>query len=180
MPIRPNINQVRSLTDFTTSYQWYVTINPPRGVPFPTSNEINLRCISADIPRLNDQPLSTEIRGHKVWQPGIHVYTPTIVLTMAELIDMLVNNWIQRWREACWRSRTGIHQTKDNIEASITLVRLNRQDEPIWNYHLVGCFLSEYTQDTLGTSNELFRPALTITYDYFVDNRGRAPAPTGE
>lgn len=180
MPIRPTINQVRGLTDFATSYQWYVTIQRAQGAAFPTANEVNLRCISSEVPILNDQPLETSIRGHKVWQPGIHNYTQSITLTLAESIDMKINQWIHDWREACWQSRTGVHKTKDEVEATITLVRLNRQDKPIWNYHLIGCFLSEYTQDTLGTENALFRPTMKIHYDFFVDKAGGTPATTGE
>lgn len=169
MTTRPSIDGVRSLTDFATSYNWFLTVNPSSSGGFPTPADINLRCISSEVPILNDQPLETSIRGHKVWQPGIHTYTQSITLTMAESVNMMINNWILRWREACWQSKTGVHLPKSQVETSITLTRLNRQDQPIWKYHLKGCFLAEYTQDTLGTENALFRPTMKLNYDYFED-----------
>ena len=180
MTKRVSLTEVRSVTDFATSYQWYVTVNKPNKMAsYPNADQINLRCISSEVPVLNDQPLETSIRGHKVWQPGIHNYTQSITLTMAESVTMMIQKWIQSWREICWESLTGVHETKADVETTITLVRLNRQDKPIWNYHLVGCFLSEYTQDTLGTENALFRPTMKINYDYFTDNAGGQPASTG-
>lgn len=177
MTIRPSIEQIRVLTDFVTSYQWYLRFDSfPRAVQgAPSASNLNMRCISSEVPVLNDQPLETSIRGHKVWQPGIHTYTQSITLTMAENIDMLVNEFMMKWREACWKTGTGRHSSKDDVECQITLVRLNRQDQPIWNYHLVGCFLSEYTQDTLGTENALFRPTMKLNYDYFTDSKGESP-----
>lgn len=173
MTVRPTIDQVRTLTDFATSYQWFMRVEQSASGGFPTSEEINLRCISTEIPLLNDTPIETSIRGHKVWQPGIHNYTQSITLTMAESVDMKIMEWIKAWREACYETQTGVHRTKDDVEATIVLTRLNRQDQPIWTYKLIGCFLSQYTQDTLGTENQLLRPTLQINYDYFTDGAGQ-------
>jgi hypothetical protein len=171
MTKRVSLSEIRGIGDFATSYQWYVTVQRAAGANFPTAPEINLRCVSSEVPLLKDAPIETSIRGHKVWQPGIHNYTQSITLTMAEAIDMKINQWIKDWREACWQSFTGIHKLKSEVEAAITLVRLNRQDQPIWKYHLVGCFLSDYTQDTLGTENSTLKPTMVINYDGFTDER---------
>lgn len=177
MSVRPSITQIRTLTDFVTTYQWGLRFDTlPKAISNkPDSSNLNVRCISTTIPKLTNTPLETSIRGHKVWQPGIHNYTQNIVLTMAENIDMLVNTFIANWREACWQSSTGRHSSKDDVECNITLIRFNRQDEPIWNYHLVGCFLADYEQGELNTESALFRPTLTINYDFFTDSKGEAP-----
>lgn len=177
MTMRADIHSLRMLTDFVTSYQWFLRFDSfPSGNEFETTeDDMNIRCISSTIPTFKDQPIPTDIRGHKVWQPGIHQYTQNITLTMAENIDMMINNFIVGWREACRKTGTGVHMMKDEVEANITLVRLNRQDEPIWYYHLVGCFLAGYEQGELGTENTLFRPTLLINYDYFTDGPGDSP-----
>lgn len=174
MAVRADIHSLRNLTDFVTTYQWSLRFDTfPRAVSSPpTTANMNIRCISADIPTFTDQPIATDIRGHKVWQPGIHNYSQTITLTMAENIDMLVNKFIRAWREACFQTGTGRHSSKDDVQCEITLVRLNRQDEAIWNYHLFGCFLSGYEQGQLNAENTTFRPTLRINYDYFTDNEG--------
>ena len=179
MAIRPSILQISNgLGDFATSYQWSVTINKPNAVYTPGSAALNLRCISSEVPLLDDTQIETSIRGHKVWQPGIHNYTPTITLTMAEDVTMIVNTFIKAWREACWQTATGVHQLRNDVKTTVDLVRLNRQDKPIWVYHLIGCFLAKYTQDTLGTENSLLRPTLVLQYDLFTDGPGEtAPNP---
>jgi hypothetical protein len=168
---RPTIDQIRGLGDFATNYQWNVIISGvPNAVSFPDSQDINLRCQSSTIPKATGGKLTTELRGHKVHQSSAPEYNGPITLTMTETVDNVITQWIMDWREACAEVKTGVHQMKSEVEAVIILERLNRQDEKIWQYELVGCFLEDYEPGgDLAATADTLKPTLSISYDYFVD-----------
>lgn len=171
---RPSIENIRSLGDFATVYNWNVEVQTaPQGVPIDTNN-LNLRCVSTTIPTLADSKITVSVRGHKVFQPGVHTYSGTIDLTVVETIDSVVNNWLLAWRELCWQNTTGVQALKSDAQATIIIRRLNRQDNEIWAYKLIGCFLENYTQPTLEAEGNSFNPTMSLAYDYFVDVAGNA------
>lgn len=168
---RPNIDQIRGLGDFATNYQWnlYVMSAPNAVGGFPTTIDVNLRCQSTSVPKATGGKLTTEMRGHKVHQPSALEYSGNIQLTLAETVDNMIIQWIMDWREACAQTRTGVHESKADVEAVLVIERLNRQDEPIWAYKLVGCFLEDYEPGELAATADTIKPTMTISYDYFVE-----------
>lgn len=171
---RPTIDNIRDLGDFATVYKWYLSIDtPPPGVAsFPDSDQLNFRCISADLPKLDGQSIEVTLHGHKVKQPGIHNYSGTITLTFVETIDNLITEAFRQWREACYESKTGIQKSNNDVKAVIRLTRLDRQDVEIYSYKLIGCYLETFDPGgTLSDSaNDTFKPVCTISYDYFEDS----------
>lgn len=172
--MRPTIDEIRNIADFATMYQWNLifAVFPSGLESAPDSSALNLRCISSDIPKLTNQPIEVNIRGHKVKQAGIHNYGGTITLTFVETIDGTISNFLRDWRELMWTSKEGSQFSKSECEAQITIQRLNRQNEAIWQYDLVGCQLEDYdpTGGTLsGDGNDVLKPTMTIGYDYFED-----------
>lgn len=170
---RPTIEEIRGVGDFATLYQWslnFVTF-PTRvgeGGSYPTLEEANLRCESADLPKATSQKITAEIRGHKVHSPGIQEYSGSFALTFIETIDNKISLFLKAWREACWQVRTGIQGTKQEVECQISIERMNRNNEPIWTYNLFGCFLEDYEVGTLdGATSDFFKPAMTVSFDYF-------------
>jgi len=172
---RPNIDEIRTIAEFATLYQWNLSFSrfPTfKGTGLATSpTELNLRCVSSEVPKLTGAPIEVTIRGHKVKQPGIHNYGGTIMLTFVETVDNTISNFIRNWREAIWESKTGIQGRVAEIEAGIILQRLNRQDEPIWQYTLTGCKIEDYdsTGGSLVETGDVLKPTITIGYDYFID-----------
>ena len=167
---RPNINSIRSLPDFATLYQWNLDIvRFPSAVASPSLDDVNLRCVSADIPAATITPITTEVRGHKTNQPGILEYNSPISLTFTETVDNKIQRWIRNWRNACTAVITGSHAEKSSIHAVIGLTRLNRQDEPMWRYIMYGCFFTSSEAGSLGSDNDTWKPTLSLVYDYFVD-----------
>jgi len=172
--MRPTIDDIRSISDFATMYQWNLIFSVfPSGLNTPPDSEVmNVRCISSDIPKLTNQPIEVSIRGHKIKQAGIHNYSGTITLTFIEAVDNVISDFLREWRELMWSVKEGAQVTREQCEAQITIQRLNRQNEPIWQYDLVGCQLEDYdpTGGSLsGDGNDVLKPTMTIGYDYFED-----------
>lgn len=172
---RPTIDNVRGLGDFVTTYQWNLKfLTFPRGIQAPgaasTSAAMNIRCKSTDIPKATSDKLSTSIRGHKVHQAGILQYSDNIPLILAETVNNEVQKLLTGWREACWKVRTGVHQTKADAECLIQIERLNRQDKPIWQYTLIGAWLFDSAVPNLQSETTSgFDMTLNIAYDLFTE-----------
>lgn len=170
---RPSIDQVRSVADFTNIFRWNLAFAkfPSAVASPPNSEDLNLRCESAELPRLTGQTIVQNIRGHQVRQSGIYNYTDSLTLTFVETVDNAIHQFLKDWREATWETKTGIAQPKSDLEAIITLQRLNNQDEPIWEYKLVGAFLQDFdfggTLD--GITSESLKPQMILSYDFFED-----------
>ena len=169
---RPTIENIRGLPDFAPMYKWNVEIStPPKSVPTPPT--LNFQCLSSEIPKMDDgQDIEIKIRGHNIQQPGIYDYTHSLTLKFVETIDNVMNIWFQKWREAVWQTGTGIQEMRKDTEAVLNLFRLNRQDEPIWRYEVIGCFLKGYDPsggELDGENSEILRPELILTYHYFKD-----------
>lgn len=173
---RPNLENLRSLGNFTQAFRWVVEFEklPSALSSYEGGDGINFRAESSGIPKLNPQSSEVVIRGHKVKQPGIGEYENTITLTLIETVDNFVSNFIRQWRELCWQTEggsTGITQSKEDVEGTLILTRLNNVDDPIWQYKLFGVFMEtgEMGQDLDASTPDPFKPALTLSFDYFND-----------
>lgn len=169
---KPDVEQIRNLDDFPTMYQWNLILNPPSAVAGADQADLNIRCLTATIPKATGQSIEIAIRGHKMKQPGIYDETHTIELTFVETVDNYIAQFLKNWREACRATKTGVHQTRREVSTTVQLDQLNRQDEPIWFYKLYGCWLEDYDPtggQFDGTASEVLRPMLTLSYDWFED-----------
>lgn len=170
---RPTIDQIRGIGNVTQLFRWNLIMAQfPAGIAAaPRSEALNLRAESATLPKLTGTNTEVKIRGHKVNQPGIHNYSPSITLTFIETVDNTIHTFLKQWREICWQTRTGIQLPKSQVEAVVLLQRLNQQDVPIWEYKLIGAFLQDYEPG--GTLNnegsDPLKPQMTLTYDLFED-----------
>ena len=164
--------KVRGLPDFATLVKWDVSFSrTPGGLAVP--NNFNFQCLSTDIPKTDaGQTVDVWIRGNRVRQPGIYKSTDTIEMAFAETVDNAISELIRSWRELCWETNTNVQGNRSDVEADILLTRLNRQNEEIWSYKLIGCFLEDYDPaggQLDGENTEILRPTLTVSYDYFED-----------
>lgn len=178
MATYPSIKNIRGLADFATVYQWYVEADFSQTAFLGTmdTEQFNWRCESHEIPNASNNAVAVQIRGHRVFQPGIIEYTNNITLNFVETVDNTISHLLQSWREACWATERGYQYPKGSGEgspgtdAAIVLTRLDRQLNPIWGYKLYGCWLQNYNQGTLdGSSSEAFKPSLSLQYDYYED-----------
>ncbi len=174
---RPTIEQVRSISEVVTVYQWDLQFAsfPSALASPPSSDDLNIRCYSSTIPKKTIQSIEYSVRGHKVKVPGpIDEGGNQITLTFIETADMLIHNFLREWREICVETKTGKHRPVEEVKCDILLFYLNRQNEPIWRYKLIGCYLEDYEAggELTGDPNaDILRPTLTISFDYFEDEK---------
>lgn len=169
--MRPSLSDIRSLGDFATTYNWYLQfLNAPAGID---GSALNLRCETTDIPKKTGQSISVQIRGlPPIKQPGIYAPTGTLTLQVAETIDSKSSEIIKNWREMCYETNTGKAKRKSEVETQVRLVRLDRADNPIWEYVLLGAFLEDYDLGQLqGASSDNMKPSLILSYDDFTERK---------
>ena len=169
---RPNIEALRSIGNFQPTYQWYMSmINPAISLGAADAGEqLNLRAISSSLPKGTNSPEEITIRGLTVYQPGIRKPEGTITLTLIECTSLFVKKLASSWAKACYNIFDGTADIKSDVEAVISLFLLNNKNVEIYKYDLFGCWLTD--SDSGGELNEatgLFRPTLTIQYDYYTD-----------
>ena len=170
---RPSIEQIRSVGDFATIYQWNLNfLSFPSALlagSFPSSRALNLRCESTGLPTKPNEKIEVNIRGQKIYQAGQAAYNAEITMTFIETVDSRIANFILAWHEACVTTNTGIHASNADAECNIQIQRLNRQDQAIWVYTLIGCKLVSYEHPDVGTDNDTWKPTITIGFDYFTE-----------
>lgn len=166
--MRPTIDDIRNLGDFVPLYTWDLTIMDGVYAP-PDIQDLNFRCTSADIPEKQGQLIRIGVRGHIKNQTGPMVYN-TISLQFVETVDNYVGIFFNNWHEAIWQTKTGIAQPQSDIECTVQLALLNRQNQYIRWYTLYGAFLEAYSpagSSLQADAPEIMRPQLTLAYDYF-------------
>lgn len=167
----PSIENIRNIGHFATLYQWSMSvIQFPSGASLGLSSEdMNVRCVSATMPVMTGQSIDVNIRGHHIRQHGIYDSSHTLDLMFIEAVDNKITNALYQWRKACWEVETGVQKTKQEVEATIMLERLDNQHSPLWKYTLFGCFLEAYDPGgQLGeATSDAVRPSMTLSYDYF-------------
>ena len=170
---RPSIEQIRGVGDFQMVHRWNMRFAsfPVLGIAgAPLTEDLNIRCESATIPKVTTQSIEINLRGHKVKQPGISNYDNIWTLTFLETVDNIVRLFFKGWRESIWQTRTGISADKEELEATVILEQLNNQDDTIWQYTLFGGYLEDSDFGTLdGATSDAQRPSFTLSYDFFED-----------
>ena len=169
--LRPSVDNIRGLGNFTQAYRWNVVFEKlPKGITL-APDAINFRAESSTIPTRTGTSTEIVIRGNKVRQPGIYDYNSPITLTVMETVDNTVSNFVTSWFDLCSSSKdgsSGVAVTKADLEAVLVLTRLDNNDKPIWKYKLIGCFLETCEEGDLDASTaDPLKPALGIAYDRF-------------
>lgn len=169
---RPSLNEIRAIGDYATVYQWNLEVIrfPPAVLSFPGIDAINVRCSSMTIPKATIAPVETNLRGHKTKQAGFLEYNSPLTLTFNETVDNTIQRWFTSWRNACTQMNIGAHGTKEEVSATLRLVRLDRGDKGIWAYTLYGCLYEDMDPGEASSEAANFQPTLTMGYDYFEDS----------
>lgn len=170
---RPTIDQLRQMGDFLTMYRWDMIIVPPAAITGINSEKLNFRCETTELPKMTGTSVEVNLRGHKIKQPGIYNYTNTISLTFVETTDVVLHDFVRKWREALWKVKTGVSAApKNQLQGSLILRQLNNQDVGVWEYTLTGVYVEDYDFGQLdGTSSDSQKPQVTFSYDYFDDKK---------
>lgn len=168
------IQDVSGLPHFATVYQWNATFVFPSTLPEPGDPaDYNARCLSTEMPSMSGQSIDVQIRGHHIKQHGIYDSQHTLNMTFVETIDNKISNLFTNWRRLCWKLITGAQGQRNDVKGQILLERLGPDLAPIWSCAVYGVFLEAYDPGGMldGSQSAALNPSLTISYDYFVDNK---------
>lgn len=166
---RPTLDQISRL-EFATQYQWELSIvEAPAAATFPATEDINLRCVSSDLPKAPPTPIEVRIRGHRTSRPGPVETSQPFTLVFVETVDSIISDWIDQWSTACTDIETGTHHKIDDVVATIRLLRLDREDKPIYEYIMYRCWLADYDPggQLVEQGQDVVRPQLMLNYDKF-------------
>jgi len=170
---RPTHEQVRQIGDLALLISWdfEFTVPPPAIAGQFTSAALNVRCESADVPKLTDAVVEGNVRGHKIRQSGVPTYSDSITLTFLEDTKNTIRKFLKAWRDACWDPNTGKKKPQNEIEGEITLYQLDRDNNRIWFFKLHGAFWSddEASAQLVGEGSDTVKPTVTVSYNYFTD-----------
>ena len=167
--MRPTIEKIRGEQDFQTIFRWNMeVIRPPSGLGNLVT-DLDVLCISHEIPKKIVEPITISIRGHKVKQPGIATYSDTITLIFAETVSHKITDFIEQWSELVWSLREGKSISASAAKADIQLRLLNNSDVEVYEYLLKGCLYNDTDPGGIpdGETNDIRKPNLIMTMDYF-------------
>lgn len=166
--MRPSVDDLRKLPDWLGRYRWNLVFDKfPEGMAAPSHEALNLRCVSADVPKKTGGTFNVILRGWTLICPGIWTTSGTIVLTFIETIDNIISDFLQAWNERAWSMRTGRAWTKKELTATVRLVKLDRTDKAVREYKM-DVIIADYDPGGgLDADSTDTRPTLTLAYDYF-------------
>ncbi len=165
MPI--SMDQVRSLPDFQTAYQWSLSIpNPPTGMDWAP---VELRCISTTTPNRSVDPMEVTIRGHRVRQAGMATYAGDITLTFVETVDATVLEFFNAWQDLVWQTETGIQAPRAEYMTTVILTMLDGRGNPTQKYTLFDVYPNGPIDagELSGETGDVVRPSVTLSYTYY-------------
>lgn len=170
--MRPTFNQIRNLGDPALTNLWDLQITkPPTGLSFDVDG-LNFRCESVGIPKKSGSKISVQIRGlAPVHYPGTLTPEGSLTFNFTETEDNFITKIISDLTNLTQDSETGAGIPKAELEMEIKITRLNRQNKPIWEYNLVGCFMEspDPGSDLNGGDADVLKPSMTISYDNFTE-----------
>lgn len=177
MALRPSVNQLRKLGNFTQMFRWgikFVTL--PKALRGYSTLELNARALSASVPEKTGTTTEIQIRGNKVRQAGIVEYTSPWTCTLMETTDVYVQRMLRDWHNLYWDTdkvaiaSSGLTQYKVDMEGIIELVHLDNMDKPIYCYTLIGAYPEGYPRgDFDGSTADPMQPAISFAFDYFTE-----------
>jgi hypothetical protein len=170
--MRPTITDLKGIGDFQPAYTWDLAfIQFPYALDSPVSSEdLNIRCTSSGTPKRADDPININVRGHKIHQTGVCSYNGSISLQFLEGVDQLITQFIWEWQELCWKTRTGEAVPQADLEATIQLTRLDRENNPVRVFTLYYVTIADADTGEFSSSGDTVKPGITLRYDYFEES----------
>lgn len=161
---RPTIQQIRSAADFQKPYMWDVSILRQPAVANFDPVRWNRQMLSHDVPKRTGETSIITIRGHQIPDPGLYHTSGTIQLTFVETVDNVIKDNIGRWEEALYVKADVFR----GMTADFRLTMMDNQENPIYAYDLLMCFLEDSNINTLdGSTSDPVQPSITLRYTDF-------------
>ncbi len=170
MPV--TLTRIRSLSDFQPAYRWEMRI-PALGLLGEVlglgQEDLNLRCVSADLPTLSNQEVEVTVQGHRITRPGPADYGGEVTLTFVETVDPKVLPFFYYWQQLAWVAGLGAQLPSEAYLLQVHLILLDGLGRGTQQFTLFDCWVGSTNFGSLDSeSADVQRPEVTLKYDYFV------------
>ena len=171
MSLRPTIQELSQLGHHQSLYDWGIQFyNLPQilGGNF-TSADLNTRCQTATIPSRSMEPITINLRGHKVFQHGIVDYKNQLQMTLYETQDSKVQEFLGKYMDMQWTPITGSQVPKSLNQCCFVLTLLTSENEPTFSFNIIGAWLESYEPSgSLGSESAVLSWTANWRFDYFI------------
>lgn len=170
MSLRPSIENLRDLQHHQALYDWGIQfISLPSILTGFTSADLNTRCQTATIPRKSFENIPINLRGHRVFQHGIVNYGNELNLTIYETQDSKVQDFLKAYTNMQWTPITGSQVPKSLNQCAFLLTLLNSENEPTYQYTIIGAWLESYAPSgDLGSESQVLSWNCNFRFDYWI------------
>lgn len=171
MSLKPTIENIRSLGHHQTTYDWGIQfLSLPSLITGFSSAELNTRCTTASIPSRSIEPITIQLRGHKVFQHGIVDYKNQLSMTLFETMDSKVQNFLNAYMDMQWMPITGVQTPKTLNQCSFLLTLLDSEHNPTHYYTVMGAWLESYepSGQLQSSGSEILSWNCNWRFDYFI------------
>ncbi len=165
---------LRGLGDLQHVYNWDIVFggsSEAAGILGSVSDRLSLHCSTSVLPTRTQEFIEVEQHGHMIKRLGKTVYDGEISLTFIEDTSSLVTEAFRKIEELMWTSGSdgsGTQKTDADIRFTTTMTLYDSNDGRSQSYTLYDCRLNTFTPGgELSSENEIFRPEVTLSYDWF-------------
>lgn len=182
MSLRPSVNQLRKVGNWTQSFRWGIVVRQfpylLRGTWGNTSQAFNIRATSTAVPQKTGESTEIRIRGNTVRQPGIHNYQSPWTCNLKETNDVYAQQMLRDWHNLTWDTNlrnangdsSGLTAFHADLEGVFDLYLLNNLDNPIYCYTLIGAYIEDLSRGDLdGENSEPMEPNCSFAFDFFTE-----------
>lgn len=164
------IEDIRNLGNISLTNNWKLdlrVVGDKARAAIGKLGVVNVRCVSTGAPTKSINPVDVTIRGHVVGRPGDLVYNRTFDFVLVGIEDNSVEEFVRDYYEVCCSWEHLAQYKKAEIECTAVFTRLNSMNEPIYEYELVGAWLSNATFPGGESTASAMNISCTLSFDYF-------------
>lgn len=168
--LRPSVENLRGLGNFTQGFRWGIVHTPPPGLGL-NSEGLNFRAVSCGIPEWSTETMEIQIREFKSKQPGMTSIASPVPFEFFETEDNFVHDYFNKWKKLVVDTKKGyVIGSKSSYMTTMIVYRLNSMDEPIWKYELGGVYPESVSKGNLDAqSGEPLSMSTNLAFNFFDD-----------
>lgn len=165
---RPNIENVLSLTDLQTTFDFALYI--PRIPGVADSRQMSYRCTTASIPGTSIEPVQQRAHGVRIQQAGMRNYEDTFEFSIIETRDGMSRDMLIKWMNFArsWNNNGGGYKSEYAVPVELALY--DTKNVVTRGIKFINAWLSNIGSVSLDqSSSSVVTYAATLTYDFYED-----------
>lgn len=169
------LKQVQSLGPLQRQYKWNISFALNGNSDLATLlSEVNVRCISAEVPKPRIEDITSAPHGIDIVEPGIIHLDGQINFKIVETTDLIARRIIYKLQQYAMadndKVQYDIHTAGSNtniMDLTTTLSRLDNSNKVNLRYKCYKCFIKDFTDPGFESSSGDVEPSFILRYNYF-------------